>query len=154
MEATGIPEHEGPLFNPPSLRRDVEIIKVQEHVYFQVYWKVFGSGMGPAVILYLFGIETLKFDIYGKDKGHYHVNPNNPDSGDADILWLPEADATTQVQRVLFELRRNTRYYLQRNVDARIRELQLDPVEWDTALGRVEARLVEILATVPDLEGL
>jgi hypothetical protein len=154
LESTTVSDRKSPLFNPPALRKDVEVFKVQEHVYFQVYWKVIGSGKGPATILYLFDIETLKFDIYGKDKGHYHANPNNPHAGDVDILWLPELDAAAQIQRVMFELRRNVYYYLQRNVDERIRELRIDSAKWDAALEKVEARIFELLATVPELEGL
>jgi hypothetical protein len=154
MNAPNFDRNQGPLFNPPALRRDVEVIRVQDDVYFQVYWKIIGSGRGPAVILYLFGIETLKFDLFGKDKGHYHVNPNNPHDGDADILWLPEPCAAAQTRRVVFELRRNTRYYLQRNVDPRIRELRLDEASWVAAVARVETGLLHLLATVPELEGL
>lgn len=154
MQPSAIPETEGPLFNPPALRRDVENFKVQDNVYFQTYWKIFGIGKGPAVLLYLFGIETLKFDIYGKDKGHYHVNPNNPEAGDANILLMPEPDAVSQVGRAVFELKHNIHYYLQRNADERIRSLEIDDSSWNDALGKVESRLLMFLDTVPDLQGL
>lgn len=149
-----VPETEGPLFNPPALRKDVEIFKVQEHVYFQVYWKEHGPGKGPAVLLYLFGIETIKFDIFGKNKGHYHVNPNNPEVNDVNVIWLPEDTAAKQVRRVVFELRRNVHYYLQRNVDERIRNLELDEVRWNEVLERVEQRVMTLLETVPDIRGI
>lgn len=154
MQPKPVPESEGPLFNPPALRRDVENFKVQHHVYFQTYWKIYGPGKGPAVLLYLFGIETLKFDIYGKDKGHYHVNPNNPKAAHANVLWMPEHDAASQVRRAVFELRCNISYYLQRNVDERIRGLELDVSNWNSALEKVEDRLLMLLDTVPDLQGL
>ena len=147
----GIPESEGPLFNPPALRKDVEVFKVQDNVYFQVYWKQYGEGKGPAVILYLFGIESIKFDLYGKGAGHFHVNPNNPESGNANLLWLPEDDANRQVRRAVFELKHNIYFYLQRNVDRRIRELRIDASRWDAALVAIESKVLDILATVPQL---
>ena len=61
------------LLNPPKLRKDLLNIKVIEDVYFQVYWKVLEHGKGPAVILYVNRKEVLKFDCFGKDKGHFHI---------------------------------------------------------------------------------
>lgn len=151
MSSRPVPETEGPLFNPPALRREVENFKVQDHVYFQTYWKEYGAGKGPAVLLYLFGIETIKFDLYGKDKGHFHVNPNNPEPDDACLLWLPEDTAAVQVDRAIFEFRRNVRFYLRRNVDERIRSLELDVERWNGTLDQVRHRLLRLLETVLDL---
>jgi hypothetical protein len=153
VEQEGIPETEGPLFNPPAFRRDVRIYKVQEHVYFQVYWKEFGPGKGPAVLLYLFGIETLKFDIYGKDTGHFHVNPNNPQKGSANVLWMREDTESAQVERAMYELRHNIDFYLQRNVDPRIHSLEIDSAAWNGVLDEVRERLLHLLDTIPKLAG-
>ncbi|MGA8259321.1 MAG: hypothetical protein WB783_03825 [Arenicellales bacterium] len=152
MSSTGVPETEGPLFHPPALRRDVGIVRVQEHVYLQAYWKELSHGRGPALILYLFGIETLKFDLFGKGRGHFHVNPNNPEYGDANVLWFPEASASAQVERAAFELRRNLPYYLERNVDERIRALCIDELSLSRAVDEARAILLGFLETVPALQ--
>ncbi len=154
MSPRPIPETEGPLFHPPALRKRVTRFMIQEHVYLQAYWKAFGQGKGPAAILYLFGIETLKFDLYGRGKGHYHVNPNNPETGGANIVWMPEPDAAAQVERTLFELDRNLYFYLQRNVDARIRDLAINRDRLVEGLAWLKTQFDDMLENVPELKGL
>ena len=64
-------------YQPPQIMHQDEVIfKIQEDVLFQVYWKSLPIGTGPAVILKAFGQEILKFDCFGKEKGHFHVAPN------------------------------------------------------------------------------
>lgn len=149
-----MPETEGPLFHPPALRKDCEIIKVQEHVYFQTYWKVVADGKGPATILYLFGIETIKFDCLGKDKGHFHVNPNNPEPQDGGIILIPEKTCREQITRCVFEFQCNIGYYISRNIDKRICNLKFNTTKWKNALMQVEKNLNHLLDTVPELDEL
>jgi len=64
-------------FNPDDLaagiRRDVEWIGVQPDVDLEVYWKILPIGKGPAISLYAFGFEILKFDCFGARGGHFHL---------------------------------------------------------------------------------
>ena len=55
-----------------SIRKDVVKLPLQENAYFLVYHKHLDIGFGPTVLLCVFGKEILKFDCFGKDKGHYH----------------------------------------------------------------------------------
>lgn len=147
-------QFEGPLFNPPQLRRDVEVFKVQDDVYFQAYWKVFGAGYGPAVILYILGIETLKFDFYGDGKGHYHINPNNSPSVDGSTAFFHESSARKQITEAQKILRNDLTGYLKSNQDSRISSLVIDQVKLRDAYARVHQTLNGFLIKVPELSGL
>ena len=56
-----------------GIRKDLRNYRVQDNVYIAVFWKVLGIGKGPALSLYVKDREVLKFDCFGKDKGHYHA---------------------------------------------------------------------------------
>ncbi len=48
-----------------EIRRDVEWLRVQPDVNLKVYWKVLPIGKGPAISLYAFGFQILRFDCFG-----------------------------------------------------------------------------------------
>src|SRR5438552_16915510 len=124
-------------FNPDGLtagiRRDVEWIHVQPDVDLEVYWKVLPIGKGPAISLYAFGFQILKFDCFGATDGHFHLFLVCPSPTSEDRIWLPEPNATAQVERAIFELKRNAPDYLQRHADERVRRLHLEPATGSTA---------------------
>ena len=142
-------------FNPDGLtagiRRDVEWIHVQPDVDLEVYWKVLPIGKGPAISLYAFGFQILKFDCFGATDGHFHLFLGWPSPTSEDRIWLPEPNATAQVERAIFELRRNAPYYLQRHADERVRRLHLEPATWSTACARARDKMLNFLCSVPEL---
>ena len=142
-------------FNPDDLaagiRRDVEWIGVQPDVDLEVYWKVLPIGKGPAISLYAFGFQILKFDCFGATDGHFHLFLGWPSPTSEDRIWLPEPNATAQVERAIFELRRNAPYYLQRHADERVRRLRLESEAWSTACTRARDKMLHFLRSVPEL---
>ena len=142
-------------FNPDGLeagiRRDVEWIHVQPDVDLEVYWKILPIGKGAAISFYAFGFQILKFDCFGATDGHFHLFLGWPSPTSEDRIWLPEPNATAQVERAIFELRRNAPYYLQRHADERVRRLHLEPATWSTACTQARDRMLHFLCSVPEL---
>ena len=134
-----------------GIRRDVEWICVQPDVDLEVYWKVLPIGKGPAISLYAFGFQILKFDCFGATDGHFHLFLGWPSPTTEDRIWLPEPSATAQVERAIFELRMNAPYYLQRHGNERVRRLQLKSGAWSTACARARDKMLHFLCSVPEL---
>ncbi|MGH7981976.1 MAG: hypothetical protein ACREFF_02380 [Candidatus Udaeobacter sp.] len=145
-------------FNPEELdlaageiRSDVEWIRVQPDVDLKVYWKVLPIGKGPAVSLYIFEFQILRFDCFGARDGHFHLFLGWPSPTSEDRIWLPEPNATAQVERTMFELTKNVTYYLQRHNDERVRHLRLESELWSTACTRARDKMLHFLCSVPEL---
>lgn len=136
---------------PGETRRDVEWIRIQPDVNLKVYWKVLPIGKGPAVSLYVFEFQILRFDCFGATDGHFHLLLGWPSPTSEDRIWLPEPNATAQVERTIFELTRNVTYYLQRHNDERVRRLQLESKAWSRACAQAQDRMLHFLCTVPEL---
>jgi hypothetical protein len=134
-----------------GIRRDVEWIRVQPDVDLEVYWKVLPIGKGPAISLYAFGFQILKFDCFGAADGHFHLFLGWPSPTTEDRIWLPEPSATAQVERAMFELTKNVTYYLQRHDDGRVRRLRLESQVWCTACTRARDKMLHFLSSVPEL---
>jgi len=134
-----------------EMRRDVEWIRVQPGVDLKVYWKVLPIGKGPAVSLYAFGFQIVRFDCFGATDGHFHLFLGWPSPTSEDRIWLPEANATAQVERTMFELAKNVTYYLQRHNDERVRSLHLEPARWSAACTQARDKMLHFLCTVPEL---
>jgi hypothetical protein len=132
-------------------RRDVEWIAVQPDVDLKVYWKTLAIGKGPAVSLYVFEFQVLRFDCFGASDGHYHLFLGWPSPTSEDRIWFPEPNATAQVERTMFELTKNVTYYLQRHNDERVRSLRLESEAWSTACTRVRDKMLHFLSSVPEL---
>ena len=134
-----------------GIRRDVEWIRVQPDVDLEVYWKVLPIGKGPAISLYAFGFQILRFDCFGARDGHFHLLLGWPSPTSEDRIWLPEANATAQVERTVFELTKNVTYYLQRHNDERVRSLHLEPARWSAACTQARDKMLYFLSSVPEL---
>ena len=139
---------------PGEVRQDVEWIAIQPDVNLKVYWKVLPIGKGPAVSLYIFEFQILRFDCFGATDGHFHLFLGWPSPTSEDRIWLPEPNATAQVDRTMFELTKNLTYYLQRHNDERVRHLQLKPELWAAACTRAREKMLHFLCTVPELADL
>ncbi|KAA3620799.1 MAG: hypothetical protein DWQ08_14970 [Proteobacteria bacterium] len=145
------------LLDPPPIRRDALNIKAQDDVFFQVYWKSVGAGIGPAVILYFYSAGVLRFDCFGKGRGHFHVQTQVPEGIDGPRekrIFLPEPTAAAQIERALYEYRINLRYYLQQNPDVRVRNFPIDEAAFESALSQVEVQMLAFLHEVPELAGI
>src|SRR6266487_87464 len=137
-----------------GVRRDVKWIHVQPDVDLEVYWKVLPIGKGPAISLYAFGFQILKFDCFGATDGHFHLFLGWPSPTNEDRIWLPEPSGTAQVERAIFELKRNAPYYLQRHNVERVRGLHLEPASWSAACTKAGDKMRHFLRSVPELTDL
>jgi len=145
------PKKKNQLINPPELRKDVTNLKIQDDVYFQVYWKELAIGKGPAVILYIYNKEILKFDCFGKEKGHYHVDFYKLNGTKKNRIFFTENRASEQIEKTVFELNTNLNYYLQRNKDHRIRDVHIEQNNLEKALVLVKSKMIEFLRTKSEL---
>jgi hypothetical protein len=134
-----------------EMRQDVAWIPVQPDVDLKVYWKILSIGKGPAVSLYAFGFQILRFDCFGATDGHFHLFLGWPSPTSEDRIWLPEPNATAQVERTMFELEKNVIYYLQRHNDERVRSLHLEQASWSIACTQARNKMLQFLCTVPQL---
>jgi hypothetical protein len=117
---------------------DEVILKIQDEVLFQVYWKSLKIGTGPAVILKAYEQEIMKFDCFGKGKGHYHIAPNY----DFRIYFVEET-IIGQIHRTIQELEINGLRYLKLQKDSKIKALDLNLPEYKKTLKLVEATLMQ-----------
>jgi hypothetical protein len=104
-----------------------------------------------AAVLYVFEFQILRFDCFGVTDGHCHLLLGWPAPTSEDRIWLPEPNATAQVERTMFELTKNVTYYLQRHNDERVRRLQLESEAWSMACTRARDKMLHFLCTVPEL---
>lgn len=141
-----------PINNPPRLRKDVKNIKIQDNVYFQVYWKVLDVGKGPAVILFIFGEEILKFDCFGKGKGHYHIRSEN--SLYSERIFFEENNASDQIDRTISEISNNIKMFLQQNKRKKVRELEITQEKLEQAIDEVKFHMIKFLNTIPELSDI
>ena len=139
---------------PPKVRKNVTNISIQKDVYFQVYWKELKVGKGPAVILYIYDKEILKFDCFGKGKGHYHVNFCTQNGAKVNRLYFIENNAKEQIERTAFELEKNLNYYLERNIDPRIRQIHLKQDSLEKAVCKIKSKMTEFLSSIPELRDI
>lgn len=112
-----------------------------DDTYIEVFWKDFGAaegvdpllrgGIGPVLSLVVSGHEAMRFDCLG-EQGHFHVALVRPRAGSEIRIWFRERTAPEQVERAVFELRRNLDYYLQRNPVEAVRSARIARDEHET----------------------
>jgi len=98
-------------------------------------------GKGPAIILNIHGHEVAKFDCYGQDVGHYHIQVTEWRRKRVNILRLPETTREAQIERAIFELRNNARWYLDRHPLWRVRRVEMDRARLREATDQARALL-------------
>ena len=103
-----------------TVRKDVLKIEIQENAYMLVYHKNLDIGFGPALGLYLYDIEYLKFDFFGEEKGHYHIFNKKRDVR----IYFKERTVLEQINKVAHELTNNIQTYLEGSKNKKILEFQ------------------------------
>ena len=132
----------------PIKRNDLKTFEIEENLNLLVYWKSLEIGIGPAVILMAFDQEILKFDCFGKGKGHYHIAPHY----DFRIYFVEET-VTDQITRSITELRLNGLRYLKNQKDPRFKSFTLDESNYSLKLDQAEQMLHQLHLTVLKLGG-
>jgi hypothetical protein len=124
--------------SPSNDHRDPVFIRVTPQIVFETYWKDVEAGRGPALIVWLDYRKIVKFDCFGKGHGHYHIALPAlfQRSVETDRIYLPEETIALQIERVVFELRTNLRYYLQHCRYGRARRAKFADAELLPAVAR------------------
>lgn len=130
----------------PIKRNDLKTFEIEENLKLLVYWKSLEIGIGPAVILQAYDLEILKFDCFGKEKGHYHIAPHY----DFRIYFIEET-VPDQISRSIKELRLNGFRYLKNQKDSRFNSFSLDESNYLLKLDQVEKVLHQLHLTVLNL---
>jgi hypothetical protein len=107
-------------------------------------------GRGSALDLYIEDEEILKFDFYGKGRGHYHVQMFSPAPCKHNFLLFPEQDAVDQVERATSELRENLYWYLERHPLKTVRNFRIEKAHLNQLLAEIKVILLEYQSRVFD----
>ena len=90
-----------------SLRKDIYKLNIQKNAYLSIFHKNLENGFGPAVSLYIYDIEVLKFDCFGDKLGHYHIfNDSNQ------TIYFDETTVEDQINRIKIELNDISKYLI------------------------------------------
>jgi len=121
--ASGLDLDTGP-FNRPI--DDVRLIPIQSDSYLAVYYKRYETGVGPGVSLYVHESEILRFDCFGRDRGHYHSLPClSALPCDKRISFIAET-IESQANETVMEITKNYAAHLGKHFRRHIRNYKFD----------------------------
>jgi hypothetical protein len=103
---------------------------------------------GPAANLVVHGSDIMRFDCLGHPLGHYHVAARYPHgirNGLVGEIWFPEKTIEEQIERTMFELQRNSGFYLQKHPRRRVRDTRLDQERLAGVCAEMKSRMLEDL---------
>lgn len=104
-------------------------VRITEEIDMEVYWLMVNKEAGPAASIYAFGDELMRFDCFGNENGHFHINMRQsklyPSGGSARI-YLSKEGYAEQVREAGFWLSHNLKYCLTTNRSSRVRSLVVD----------------------------
>jgi len=121
--ASGLDLDTGP-FNRPI--DDVKLIPVQPESYLAVYYKRYGTDVGPGVSLYVHENEILRFDCFDNGHGHYHSMPCLSAFPGRDRINITADTVEGQVQQTVDEITRNYAAHLGKHLLRHIRNFRFD----------------------------
>ena len=130
----------------PPIRRDLERIQIVPNLALLVYWKELKIGKGPAAVLEAFGSEIMKFDCFGKDKGHFHVKPHY----DFRIFFVEET-IEEQILRSRKEILTNFKRYLSMQSEDNIRHFVVSQEALETSTLTMEKKMKFFAHHIPEL---
>jgi len=125
-------------------RTDLKRIEVDENFRIDVFWKDVPAGKGPAMSVFVRGHEILRFDCFGQDLGHFHAGFADPPGASERRIYFRESTSREQIDRSVFEVGKNLRYYQQRSSVRSIRSLECDPRDLRTALVEAQEYLLNL----------
>jgi hypothetical protein len=137
--AKGLDLDTGPLNRPID---DVELISVQPDSYLAVYFKRYGTDVGPGVSLYVLENEILRFDCFGAGRGHYHSLPCLAPFPGTERIEFDADTVETQVSRCVEEISTNHAAHLAGHFRRCIREFQFEQTRLDAAAAEARDRML------------
>lgn len=129
-------------------RMDLKRFKISEDFYIDVFRKDLPIGVGPALSVYLFGHEVLKFDCFGKNEGHFHVKSIVPDKKTQTRIYFYESSREEQIERTLFELLHNLSYYQIRCPQRGVRDLKIDYTKLEQHIPTIRSLMLIFLKSI------
>ncbi|MCH8059694.1 MAG: hypothetical protein IIA11_04460 [Proteobacteria bacterium] len=127
-------------FNRPI--DDLELIPIQPDSYLAVYFKRYGTDIGPGVSLYVFENEILRFDCFGGDHGHYHSLPCLSTFPGNERNDFSTDSIEAQIDQALAEITGNYIAHLARHFRRRIREFRFDQAQLGVAVSAARSRML------------
>ncbi len=103
---------------------------------------------GPAASLVVHGSDIMRFDCLGHPLGHYHMASPYPygiRKGLVGEIWLPEKTIEEQIERTIFELQRNSNFYLQKHPRRKVRNTRLDQERLAAVCAKMKSKMLEDL---------
>lgn len=137
---------------PAPVRKDVVDIDVQPNVRLVVFWKDLTIGKGPAVSLVIHEQEVMKFDCFGPEKGHFHVEFHCPSTTRENRIYFFENTTNRQIERSIFEIKKYSQYYIQRHPCERIRKTQFSNKALQKACDEAQTQMLHYSNTVSQLQ--
>jgi hypothetical protein len=137
--ASGLDLDTGPLNRPID---DIELIPVQPDSYLAVYFKRYGTDVGPGVSLYVFENEILRFDCFGAGRGHYHSLPCLAAFPGTERIEFAADTVEMQVSRCVEEISLNHAAHLARHFRRCIREFRFKQSRLDAAAAEARDRML------------
>lgn len=134
-----------------GVRQDVVHFAIADNAYFEVYWKIYGIGRGPALVLFIDNEEIIKFDFFGIT-GHFHIQtmlPEPPKQTKQNRLFMPEKTVEAQINRAFFELENNLYWYLERHPLAVVRRFHIEKAHLRQLLREIRPLLMAYQTRVP-----
>ena len=135
-------------------RNHVVRYEVQPDVHVDVFWKAMPKWKGPGMSLFIYGEEVLRFDCFGNANGHYHVDFHAPWATINNKLFFFESAVESQIERTLYELKTNLGFYLQRNPNRKVRNIEIDQEKLHGVCEKIRGSMYHLLDTVPELQEL
>jgi hypothetical protein len=123
-------------------KNDLVEYPIQDNVRLEVYWRDDRGGRGPAASLYVYDDEVFRFDCFGGDQGHCHVNLKQTGGG---RWYYPEGTAQEHIERSAFELRVNLPFCFRANQDPRIQAVEIEQAKLEGVANQMQNKLLEFV---------
>ena len=121
-------------------KKDLVEYPIQDNVRLEVYWRDDAGGRGPASSLYVFDDEVFRFDCFGSDQGHCHINLQQTKG----LRWYyAEGTCQEHIERSAFELQKNLPFCLGTNQDKNIQEVKIDWEKLEWAMRQMRKKMLE-----------
>ncbi len=150
------------LFGVPRARlnrQDLVSHDIETYCHLEVYWvkqEDDEEEEGPVAILVVHGREVLKFDCYGKGKGHLHFSKKHPHNGLHGLsgrFLFHEETVEAQIERGVFELTANLKEYLESNSWSKVRRTVIDVNRMEEASNWMRSRMLALEKTRAERQG-
>jgi hypothetical protein len=101
---------------------------------------------GASACLVVHEFDIMRFDCVGYPLGHYHFASPYPygiRKGLVGEIWLPEKTMEEQIERAIFELQRNSSFYLQKHPKRKVRNTHLNEDRLAAVCAEMKSKMLE-----------